>query len=61
MAHHEDHFCRRRPWSDFIREVRSGGGGAITSTKRPTNSYISLQGDFLHRAEIFYTGRVKNL
>jgi hypothetical protein len=20
MAHHEDRFCRRRPWSDFIRE-----------------------------------------
>ena len=57
MAHHEDRFCRRRPWSDFIREV--GGGGAIVSTKRPTNSYINLQGDFLYRAEIFYIGHVK--
>ncbi len=36
-------------------------GGAIASTKRPTNSYINLQGDFLHRAVIFYIGHVKNL
>jgi hypothetical protein len=58
MAHHEDRFCRRRPWSDFIREVGSGGG-SIASTQRPTNSYVNLQGDFLHRAEIFYIGHVK--
>jgi len=30
-------------------------------TQRPSNSYISLQGDFLHQAEIFYISRVKNL
>ena len=53
MAHHEDRFCQRRPWSDFIREVESGGGGSIASTQRPTNSYVNLQEDFLHRAEIF--------
>ena len=27
VAQDPDKFCRRRPWSDFIREVRSGGGG----------------------------------
>ena len=59
MAHHEDRFCRRLPWSEFIREVGSGGGGSIALTQRPINSYVSLQGDFLHRAEIFYIGRVK--
>ena len=48
MAHHEDRFCRRRPWSQFIREVGSGGGGSIALTQRPINSYVSLQGDFLH-------------
>ena len=37
------------------------GGGVIASTQRPTHSYFSLQGDFLHRAEIFDIGRVKNL
>ena len=26
MALHEDRFCWRRPWSDFIREVGSRGG-----------------------------------
>jgi len=60
MAHHEDRFCRQRPWSEFIREVGSRGG-VIASTQRPTNSYLSLQGDFLHRAEIFYIGHVENL
>ena len=35
------------------------GGGSIVSTQRPTNSYVNLQGDFLHRAEIFYIGHVK--
>ena len=54
MAHHDDRFCQRRPWSDFIREVGSGGRGSIVSTQRPTYSYVNLQGDFLHRAEIFY-------
>ena len=29
MAHHEDRFCRRRPWSNFIREVGSGGGNCV--------------------------------
>ena len=24
------------------------GGGSIASTQRPTNSYVNLQGDFLH-------------
>ena len=47
----EDRFCRRRPWSDFIREVGSGGG-SIVLTQSPTNSYVNLQGGFLHRAEI---------
>jgi len=61
MAHYENRFCRRQPWSDFIREVRSGGGGAIVLTQRPTNSYMNLQGDFLPQAKIFYIGRVKNL
>ena len=37
------------------------GGGSIASTQRPINSYVNLQGDFLHRAEIFYIGHVKNL
>jgi hypothetical protein len=50
MAHQEDRFCRRRPWSDFIREVGSGGRGSIALTQRPANSYMNLQGDFLHRA-----------
>jgi hypothetical protein len=59
MAIHEDRFCRRRPWSDFIREVGSGGRGSIASTQRPTHSYVNLQEDFLHRAEIFYISRVK--
>ena len=27
MAHYEDRFCRQWPWSNFIREVGSGGGG----------------------------------
>jgi hypothetical protein len=61
MAHHEDRFCWRRPWSDFIREVGSGGAGSIASTQRPINSYVNLQGDLLHRAEIVYIGHVKNL
>jgi hypothetical protein len=52
MAHHEDRFCWRRPWSDFIREVGSGGG-SIASTQRPTNSYVNLQGDFLHPSRDF--------
>jgi len=26
MAHHEDSFCRRLPWYEFIREAGSGGG-----------------------------------
>ena len=37
------------------------GGGSIALTQRPIDSYVSLQGDFLHQAEIFYIGRVKNL
>jgi hypothetical protein len=60
MAHYEDRFCRRLPWSDFIRKGGSGGG-SIVSTQRPTNSYVNLQGDCLPQAEIFYIGRVKNL
>ena len=39
----------------------AGGAGFIASTQRPTNSYVNLQGDFLHRAEIFFIGHVKNL
>jgi hypothetical protein len=44
----------------FIREVGSGGGGQL---RRPRDllSYVNLEGDFLHRAEIFYIGHVKNL
>jgi hypothetical protein len=37
MAHHEDRFCRRRTWSDFIREVGSGGGGQL---RRPRDLLI---------------------
>ena len=48
-------------WSDFIREVGSGGRGSIASDKRPINSYVNLQGDFIPFAEIFYNGRVKKL
>jgi hypothetical protein len=32
------------------------GGGAIASNTRPTNSYVNLQGDVLHPAEIFTSG-----
>ena len=60
MSHHEDSFCRRRPWSDFIREVGSGGGG-IALSQRPINSYVNPWGDFFPQAEIFYIGCVKNL
>jgi hypothetical protein len=60
MTHYEYHFCRLRPWSDFIREAGSGGG-SIVSTQRLTNSYVNLQGDFLPHTEIFYIGLVKNL
>jgi hypothetical protein len=35
MAHHEDRFCQRRPWSNFIREVGSGGGGGENCDDRP--------------------------
>ena len=58
MAHYEDRFCRQRPWSNFIREVGSRGGGSIVSTQRLTNSYINLKGDFLPQAEIFYIGQI---
>ena len=54
MAHHEDRFCRRRQWSDFIR-------GSIALTQRPINSFVNLQGDFIPHAEIFYILSVKNL
>ena len=37
------------------------GGGESIATQRPTNSYVNLKEDFLHQAEIFYIGRVKNL
>ena len=37
------------------------GGGVNCVDPVPINSYVNLQGDFLHRAEIFYFGRVKNL
>ena len=46
---------------NLLGKLDAGGGGSIASTQRPTNSYVSLQGDFLHGAEIFYIGRVKNL
>jgi hypothetical protein len=47
MAHHEDRFCRRRPWSDFIREVGSGGEGQLC---RPRDLLIPT----LVYREIFY-------
>jgi hypothetical protein len=53
MAHHEDRFCRRRPWSDFIREVGSGGG-SIALTQRPINSYVNLQGDYTSRQDFLH-------
>ncbi len=46
---------------NLLGKSEAGGGGSIALTQRPINSYVSLQGDFLHRAEIFYIGRVKNL
>jgi len=33
------------------------GGGVNCVDPEPTNSYFSLQGDFLHLAEIFYIGK----
>ena len=45
----------------LLGKLEAGGGGSIALTQRPPNSYVSLQGDFLHRAEIFYIGHVKNL
>ena len=45
----------------LLGSQKRGGWGSIASTQRPTNSYVNLQGDFLHRAEIFYIGHVKNL
>ena len=56
MSHHEDRFCRPQPWSDFIREVESGGAGSIVSTQRPTNSYMNLQGDFYIEQRFFTSG-----
>ena len=45
----------------LLGKSEAGGRESIASTQRPTNSYVNLQGDFLHRAEIFYIGHVKNL
>jgi hypothetical protein len=56
MAHHEDRFCRRRPWSDFIREVGSGGAGSIVLTQRPTNSCVNLQEIFYIEQRFFTSG-----
>ena len=39
---------------NLLGKSDAGGGGAIALTQRPINSYVSLQGDFLHRAEFFY-------
>ena len=50
MARHEDRFCRRRPWSDFIREVGSGGEGQLC---RPRDLLIPT----LVYREIFYIER----
>ena len=60
MAHYCNRFCRRQPWSDFIGEVKSGGG-SLASAQRHSDSYVNLQGDVLPQAETFYIGRVKNL
>ena len=48
MAHHEDRFRLRRPWSVFIREIGSGGGGQL---RRPRDLLIPMS---IYR-EIFYT------
>ncbi len=53
MSHHEDRFCRRRPWSNLIRGVGSGGW-SIASTQRSTTSYVCLQGDFLPRRDFLH-------
>ena len=45
----------------LLRKSEAGGRESIASAQRHTNSYVNLQGDFLHRAEIFYIGHVKNL
>ena len=61
MAHHEDHFCRQRPWSNFISEVGSGGGGQLRRTRDlllPTLIYREI---IPHAGIFFYIGRVKNL
>ena len=51
MAHHEDRFCWRRPWSNFIWEVGSGG-----QLCRPRDLLIptSIYREFFYQAEIFY-------
>jgi hypothetical protein len=38
MAHYEDRFCWQRPWSDFVREVGSGGGG-VTCVEPESNKF----------------------
>jgi len=41
---------------------KSEAGGRGGQLRRPRdNSYVNLQGDFIHPAEIFYIGHVKNL
>jgi len=32
----------------LLGKSEAGGRGSIASTQRPTNSYVNLQGDFLH-------------
>jgi hypothetical protein len=41
-------------WSDSGREVGTSGGGSLASNQRATNSYVKLQGDFLHRARFLH-------
>jgi hypothetical protein len=55
--------CLSCPWASWgggwMRMV--DGESSVALTQRPTNSYVNLQGDFLHRVEIFYIWHVKNL
>ena len=54
MAHHEDRFCRRRPWSDFIREVGSGGGGGLNCVN-PETIPTSIYREIIYIEQKFFT------
>ena len=52
--------CLSCPWASWGGVDANGyGESSVASTQRPTNSYVNLQGDFLHRVEIFYIGQIK--